>query len=142
MIHKAISFLVIKIFVKLGDTLFYLKAPLFCRTSPGNLNQTVTDSANVTDHEITIPGLTPDTTYYYQVGSTSTVLAGGDNDHHFKTNPSIGSQVPVPSAFLKKRRIVVEYSHNNWYTKRGQGSYTEAAGTFLATSDKQGVCKC
>jgi len=30
------------------------------------------------------------------------------------------SKAPVPSALLKTRRIVVEYSHNNWYTKRGQ----------------------
>jgi len=32
------------------------------------------------------------------------------------------SKAPVPSAFLKTRRIVVKYSHNNWYIKRGQAS--------------------
>lgn len=60
--------------------------------APGNLNQIVIDPASVTDHEITVSGLSADTTYYYQVGSTSSILAGNNSEHYFKTNPVIGSQ--------------------------------------------------
>jgi hypothetical protein len=32
------------------------------------------------------------------------------------------SKAPLRSAFLKTRSIVVKYSHNNWYIKRGQAN--------------------
>ena len=64
-------------------------------SAPGNLTQSVIDSASVTDHEVTVSGLAPNTLYYYQVGSTSSILAGDDSAHSFKTNPVIGSQDPI-----------------------------------------------
>ena len=33
---------------------------------------------------------------------------------------SILSKAPLRSAFLKIRRMIVKYSHNNWYIKKGQ----------------------
>jgi hypothetical protein len=39
-------------------------------TSPGSLNQNLTDSAMVTSHSMTLNNLTPNTTYYYRVIDT------------------------------------------------------------------------
>ena len=63
--------------------------------SPGNLNQMVDDPASVTDHEVRLTGLTPGTTYFYSIGTTTTTLAGGDADHFFRTAPAVGSTGPV-----------------------------------------------
>lgn len=43
-------------------------------TNPGQLNQQIADPLFATAHEITIPGLQPGTTYYYQI--TATDLSG------------------------------------------------------------------
>ncbi|MEE8169604.1 MAG: metallophosphoesterase [Phycisphaerae bacterium] len=60
----------------------------------GILDQTVFDPALGQDHVVTINGLTPDTTYFYDVGATTEVLAGGDADHFFKTPPNPGASLP------------------------------------------------
>ena len=54
---------------------------------------TATTTAN--DHEIEITGLTAGTEYFYGVGTTSTLLAGGDPDHRFRTTPLPTSTDPV-----------------------------------------------
>lgn len=59
--------------------------------SPGNLNNIVTSPQFVNDHEIHLNGLSPNTTYYYSVGSNSTILSQGPN-HYFKTLPATGSE--------------------------------------------------
>jgi hypothetical protein len=56
----------------------------------GVYDQTVSSSALVTDHFVQIAGLTPKTVYYYAVGTTLTVLAGGDGAHRFRTAPAAG----------------------------------------------------
>jgi len=53
-------------------------------------DQTVASSALVTDHFVQISGLAPKTVYFYAVGTTTTVLAGGDSAHHFRTAPAAG----------------------------------------------------
>ncbi len=53
-------------------------------------DQTVSSSALVTDHFVQIAGLTPKTIYFYAVGTTQTVLAGGDSGHRFRTAPLAG----------------------------------------------------
>lgn len=63
--------------------------------SPGTLDQTASNAALVVDHFVTINGLSPGTTYYYDVGSSTQVLAGGDAQHYFATSPTAG----VPAAF-------------------------------------------
>lgn len=63
--------------------------------SPSNLNQTVSNGTPVTQHEINLTSLLPDTRYYYSVGTTSATLAGGDADHYFDTHPVVASTPPV-----------------------------------------------
>ena len=55
-----------------------------------------TDSSTVTtEHEITLSGLTPDTQYYYSVGTTTAILAGNNADHFFITFPPEGTPAPT-----------------------------------------------
>jgi hypothetical protein len=57
--------------------------------------------ALVTDHEVTLTGLSPDTLYNYTIGSTVQVLAGGDlnsngdGEHFFTTSPVSGTDKPT-----------------------------------------------
>ena len=59
--------------------------------APGLLSQRVTLSASTTEHIVELTGLSPDTLYYYEVGSTSGGMAGDDADHFFYTSPPVGS---------------------------------------------------
>ena len=59
--------------------------------SPGNLTLTKFLGDILSDHEIQITGLTPNTTYYYAVGNAIEQLAGANDDHYFKTSPNPGS---------------------------------------------------
>jgi hypothetical protein len=62
-------------------------------TTPGSLTGSVSEPPFVTDHEIELTGLFPDTRYYYAAGTTSEILAGDDADHYFDTQP-----LPGPAA--------------------------------------------
>jgi hypothetical protein len=54
-----------------------------------------TDDANVTtEHEVKLTGLTPNTKYFYAVGSTTQTQAG-DNTFYFNTSPPNGTAVPT-----------------------------------------------
>jgi hypothetical protein len=64
-------------------------------TIQGSLTDTKDDATSTTEHSVTIDGLTPQTTYFYEVGSTSTALAGDDLDHFFKTSPAKGDAAPT-----------------------------------------------
>lgn len=64
-------------------------------TTPGNLTQTVTDTALVNRHNIKITGLTANTRYYYAVYNNNTFAEGGDNLHTFKTFPVTGTNAHV-----------------------------------------------
>lgn len=48
-----------------------------------------------TDHVVALTGLTPDTRYFYSVGSSTAVVAGGDAEHLFRTAPVPGTRRPV-----------------------------------------------
>ena len=63
--------------------------------APGAAALTVTDPTSVVDHEILVSGLTPATAYFYQVGTTTQLLAGGDEQHVFRTAPAVGATSPV-----------------------------------------------
>ncbi len=63
--------------------------------SPGSLTDLVEDSALTTEHEVEITGLTPDTLYYYSVGSSARVMAGDDDEHFFLTPPPAGVAKPT-----------------------------------------------
>jgi hypothetical protein len=55
-------------------------------TSPGSLTSFADDAASTTEHTVRVTGLVPDTKYYYGIGSTTAMLASG-NDFYFKTAP-------------------------------------------------------
>jgi hypothetical protein len=59
--------------------------------SPTTLTTGVDDVAATTEHAVTVTGLVPGTVYYYSVGSTTAVLAGGDANHFFVTPPVPGT---------------------------------------------------
>jgi len=63
-------------------------------TAPGVYSTYVDDATSTTEHEIALSGLTPDTRYWYTVGSTTEVGAGGDS-LTFRTHPLAGADVPV-----------------------------------------------
>ena len=58
--------------------------------APNALGTSVSDAAIVTDHEVTLTGLLPDSRYYYAVGSSADTLAGGDASYTFRTSPAGG----------------------------------------------------
>lgn len=58
--------------------------------SPALLNNQVVTPGFVTDHEVLITGLAPNTSYYYTIGSFSNVLEGGTN-YYFETLPPEGA---------------------------------------------------
>ena len=60
-------------------------------TSPGTLSTQFDDASLTTEHEIRVSGLSPNTTYYYAIGSQSERAVGGDGDHFFVTSPPPGS---------------------------------------------------
>ncbi len=64
-------------------------------TSPGSLTLgPVDDAAVVTDHCVAVNSLTPNTQYWYDVGSTSAVQGGATSEHYFWTAPTPGTATP------------------------------------------------
>jgi hypothetical protein len=59
--------------------------------APGELLEVIEIPGPRTEHEIEVAGLSPDTLYYYAVGTPSQTLAGDDADHFFRTSPPSGS---------------------------------------------------
>jgi hypothetical protein len=62
---------------------------------PSNLLWTAEEGALTTEHEVTVSGLLPSTTYYYAVGSATHTLSGGDANHVFTTAPPSGTATPT-----------------------------------------------
>ena len=60
-------------------------------TNLAELNFVVADAASVTEHEVFVTGLFPDTKYFYSVGSATITGAGGDANHFVVTAPSPGT---------------------------------------------------
>jgi acid phosphatase type 7 len=67
--------------------------------TPGNLNQIASNTDLVDDHEITLSGLTPNTRYYYSVGTVAAELAG-DASYALTTPPLASSDKPARVWFL------------------------------------------
>ena len=60
-----------------------------------NLSSCVDLETTTIEHSVTVSGLTPDTGYYYSIGTTTQVLAGGDPNHFFITSPVPGTSRPT-----------------------------------------------
>ena len=63
--------------------------------APGSLTSAVNHPTITTEHEVTLTSLSPETQYYYSVGSTTTVMAGNDANHFFVTFPPTGTAAPT-----------------------------------------------
>ena len=63
--------------------------------SLGSLDSNADTPSLATEHEVTVSGLSADTTYYYSVGTTAAPLAGGDANHFFVTSPATGTPKPT-----------------------------------------------
>ncbi|MFN3403480.1 MAG: metallophosphoesterase [Cytophagaceae bacterium] len=61
---------------------------------PANLSEKSESNAFTTEHEILIKGLTPDTKYFYSIGTSDMILSGGDEKHYFITLPAKGTIKP------------------------------------------------
>ncbi|MVM37462.1 metallophosphoesterase [Spirosoma sp. HMF3257] len=59
--------------------------------SVGNLTGSVSEAVSTTEHEVRITGLTPDSHYFYSVGTTTQVLQQG-TDNYFLTAPPVTSK--------------------------------------------------
>lgn len=64
-------------------------------TSPDALDISESSGAVGSDHEVLLPGLAPETRYYYEIGTTTVALAGGDEAHSFVTSPVPGTPEPM-----------------------------------------------
>jgi hypothetical protein len=62
---------------------------------PASLVSAANDAAVTTEHQVTLSGLSPNTRYYYSVGSTTQTIAGGDAGTSFVTSPIAGSPGPA-----------------------------------------------
>ncbi|MGZ5567507.1 MAG: metallophosphoesterase [Limisphaerales bacterium] len=60
-------------------------------TNVAQLTQHVDDLTLTNDHELKLPNLTPDTTYFYSVGTPAETMAGGDTNYFFVTAPLPGT---------------------------------------------------
>lgn len=60
-------------------------------SGPAALGQAAQEASDVTDHGVTLTGLTPRTTYYYSIGTATETLAGGDATTLFTTPPPQGT---------------------------------------------------
>jgi acid phosphatase type 7 len=62
---------------------------------PGDPADLVIDHELTTEHEVTLADLAPDTKYFYSVGSTEQILAGGEPVFYFRTFPIPGRARPT-----------------------------------------------
>jgi hypothetical protein len=64
-------------------------------TAPESLTGIADGAAGVTEHAVIVTGLSPDTVYFYSVGTSTETLAGGDATFFFRTHPLAGTSVPT-----------------------------------------------
>jgi hypothetical protein len=63
-------------------------------TAAGGLVYVAGNSTQTTEHIVQVTGLNSNSKYFYSIGSSLTMLQG-DTGNYFKTNPIVGSTVPV-----------------------------------------------
>ena len=92
-------------------------------SSPTTLVYSVEDGALTPEHELRVSGLTPDTTYYYAVGTSTQILSGGDTGHYFTTSPAVGDN--------RASRIWVlgDSGSADLYARRVRDAYYQFAGS-------------
>jgi acid phosphatase type 7 len=63
--------------------------------APGAVTAFVDEAEETTEHEVRLTGLTPETRYFYSIGTETGTFAGGDAAHFFKTPPRAGERRPT-----------------------------------------------
>jgi hypothetical protein len=74
--------------------------------SPSTLNKIIDNSQSTTEHIVQINGLTPNTKYFYAIGSTTERLSGGDANTYFSTAPETGARLPFRAGLLVMQELV------------------------------------
>ncbi len=69
-------------------------------TDINNLDQTFSDAAATTEHEVSLTGLEPATVYYYELRIGTEVLLAAEPNLYFKTSPEAGTQEPITAWIL------------------------------------------
>lgn len=64
-------------------------------SAPGALSVAADEPAAITEHEIRLTGLSPETRYYYAIGSPAGIQSGDDAATWFETAPPIGQARPT-----------------------------------------------
>ena len=64
-------------------------------SSPAAMTNILMEHERVTEHEVTVTNLQPDTTYFYAIGSGDRLLAGEDGSCSFWTHPPPGENLPL-----------------------------------------------
>jgi hypothetical protein len=91
-------------------------------TSPTNLIYAVNSSTSTTEHIVQLTGLSPNTRYYYSIGS-STVTLQGDTGNTFKTNPVVGSTGPV------RIWTIGDFGVSSWAQNQVRDAYNNYPGS-------------
>jgi len=93
--------------------------------SAASLTNTVNSATSATSHTIRLTGLTPETRYFYSIGSSSQTLAGATADFTFKTAPVAGAVRPTrvwvigDSGEPGSNQQAVKNAFLNWTGSRG-----------------------
>jgi hypothetical protein len=109
-------------------------------TNLASLDWATSDATELTEHEIKLTALLPDTTYFYLVGSSVATLAGSNANHFFVTAPMPGTLKPTRiwvlgdsgTGTLSARRVRDAYEtnsarHTDLWIMLGDNAY--ASGT-------------
>ena len=91
-------------------------------TSSTNLNFTTTNSTQKTEHEVQLVGLSPNTKYFYSIGSSTTVLQG-NTENYFVTNPVPGTVSPT------RIWVTGDFGHGSSAQTQVRDSYMNYTGT-------------
>lgn len=94
-------------------------------SDPNNLSLTKEIQEHVKDHTLKIEGLLPHTKYYYAVGSSNGIIAGGTLSHTFTTHPIPGTPTPTRVWAIgdfgrgNQGQVDVKTSYLNYTAERG-----------------------
>ncbi|MBP6335294.1 MAG: fibronectin type III domain-containing protein [Bacteroidia bacterium] len=90
-------------------------------TSVSNLNFTTSSTTQKTEHEVQLVGLSPNTKYYYSIGSSTSTLQG-DANNYFITNPVSGSSTPI------RVWVIGDFGHGTTGQSQVRDSYVNYTG--------------
>jgi hypothetical protein len=94
--------------------------------SPSAFTGAVSNATVTTEHQITLTGLTPDTEYFYSVGTSTATFATG-SEFTFFTAPPVGTAQPTRIWVLgdSGTKDAVAAAVRNGYTNFAAGRYTD-----------------